>query len=124
MSAIPSAAAGGDAGAPSQVIGGVTIDRSSPEALIRTFRDAARKWEIEAVVACFNVEGQAANELAEELEREKDEIVACMTNAELEATMPMKKLDELRFSLRGCPSKKGFTGRLVWRAGGWRIAEM
>lgn len=96
----------GGSGAANEGAAAAAVDRSTPEALFASFREAVRRWDMPAMAACFGIPDASYEEFAAEFERDKAEIVECMKDAQLGAT-ETRDDGAVRFGLINCPSKRG-----------------
>jgi hypothetical protein len=102
------------------------IDRSSPNAALRSLYRAVRSHDYEAVAVIMGAPAEVRAELEVEFRRERDEILSCLERATVAETQPVEgEPRQLRIRLEGCPSKEGFTGRVEQQDDGtWTIVRL
>ena len=102
------------------------IDRSSPNAALRSLYQAVRDHNYEAVAVIMGAPAEARAELEAEFRREREEILSCLEHSTVAETQPIEgEPRQLRIRLEGCPSKEGFTGRVEQQDDGtWTILRL
>jgi hypothetical protein len=83
-------------------------------------------WDETTMFACWALGDDERDEALAEFRAEKDEIVECMTGADLGRTEPHDvDRDRLGFELTNCSTKEGITGHMIKQTdGSWRIGHI